>query len=244
MGDDAVRKVIAAGAFLLLVAAAPAIAGDRHLVQPLGYSEDGRYFAFEEFGGEGDGSVAMSSISIIDVTTDTQTQGSPFAAEGKEGDSLAEVRRKAAAAAAAQLAALRISAPVQFVSMVGDGVAGANGLALRFGAPGSGYGAEVYGDRLLTLEVFETEDRNRPICEASGSRPKGFALAVAEAGIPREIYRDAKVPQSRGCVLDYRLYGVVLPYNQDLSKAVALVSVLTPGFEGYVRGFIAVPVGK
>jgi len=238
------QKAIAAVAFLLVLAAFPALAGDRHLVQPLGYSEDGRYFAFEEFGGEGDGSVAMARISIIDVTSDTQTPGSPFAAEGNEDDTLAGVRRKVAAEAASQLAALKISAPAQLVSMVGDGVAGANGFALRFGAPGSGYGAEVYGDRLLTLEVFETDDRSRPICEPSGARPKGFALAIAEAGIPREIYRDTRVPQSRGCVLDYRLYGVVLPYNQDLSKAVALVSVLTPGFEGYVRGFIAVPVGK
>ena len=238
------RQRFVIGVAALMLGAAPALAGDRHLVELLGYSADRHYFAFEEFGGESDGSVAMSSLSIIDVTTDKEVPGSPFSVSGTEDDTLAVVRARAAALAAPEIAANKIAMPAQFVSMVGDGVVGANGLALRFGAPGTGYGPEVYGDRLLTLEVFETPDRGRPVCEASGAQPKGFALAISTAGIPREIYRDEAVPQSRGCVLDYRLYGVALPYNNDLSGAVALVSVMTPGFEGYVRGFIAVPVGK
>jgi predicted secreted protein len=238
------RQRFGIGVAALMLCVVPAVAGDRHLVELLGYSADGHYFAFEEFGGESDGSVAMSRVSIIDVTADTEAPGSPFSVSGTEDDALAVVRERAAALAAPEIAATKIAMPAQFVSMVGDGVAGANGLALRFGAPGTGYGSEVYGDRLLTLGAFETTDRSRPVCDASGARPKGFALAISEAGIPREIYRDQTVPQSRGCVLDYRLYGVALPYNNDLSGAVALVSVMTPGFEGYVRGFIAVPVGK
>lgn len=237
------RKLLSSLAVVLL-GIAPAHAGDRHLVNPIGYSPDGHYFAFEEFGtGMGDASQVMSAISIIDVTTGKQVTGSPFSALGGEDDQLAPLRAKAAALAAPVLKTLDVSDPAQYVSMVGDGVAGANGAALRFGQPHSGNDFGVDDDRLLTLSVFDSDDKD-PACEERATRTKGFSLSVSKGGSQHLVFNDGLVPLPPGCVLDYRLYGVVLPIDSDMSKAVALVSVLTAGFEGYDRGFVAVPVGK
>jgi predicted secreted protein len=238
------RIIVLAIALLLGIGAVHA--GDRHLIGTLAYSADDSHFAFEEFGSDlGDANLPMSQISIIDVAADAEIPGSPFLAMGLEGGSLVKLRAKAAALAAPHLARHGVDLPGQIVSMAGEGVAGANPNALRFGQPQSGYSFDVDDDRLLTLSVFETRESDRPICEETGLRPRGFSLSVAAGGgAPREVYRDQRVAKSRGCVLDNRLYAVVLPLDNDMSKAIALVSVLTAGFEGYDRRFVAVPIGK
>eukprot|EP01036_Dinobryon_divergens_P042760 gene42760-56842_t len=60
---------------LLTLAVVPALAGDRALIDFIGYSEDGQYFAFEEYG-IGDGSGApYSHIFIVDLAADAWGDG-------------------------------------------------------------------------------------------------------------------------------------------------------------------------
>lgn len=56
------------------------------------------------------------------------------------------------------------------------------------------------------------------------------------------IHRDEVLPKSRGCVLDYRLYAVVIPgLDAPQGTGVAVVSTYPGGFEGPDRRFLAVP---
>ena len=232
-------------AFLTLAGMNSALAADRALVNLLGYSADGRYFAFEEYGVHDGSGAPYAAVTIIDLTADQKDRLAYFDEKGGEDDLLPPIRAKAMAKAAAKLKALKVTEPAQYVSMVGDGVAGADGFNLRFGAPGSGPIGEVFGDQLLKLEVLDTSDKTGCF-EPDDNQAKGLALSVVTTDDQRQVFSDSvdAPPAWRLCPLDYRLYAVVLPYNGDITQAVALISLYTAGWEGMDRSFLAIPVGK
>ena len=69
-------------------------------------------------------------------------------------------------------------------------------------------------------------------------------LVADEAGNSAEIYRDASVPASRGCVSDYRIHAILSPFPAGMSASpmVAVIGVYSLGFEGPDRRFVTVPV--
>lgn len=228
----------------LLVAAslvAPAVAGDRALLDIIGYSEDSRYFAFEEFGVQDGSGFAYSTIYIVDTVEDTWVVGTPvrIRADGEEA-ALHDVRTEARAKIADDLRTLHITVPAELVAVVGDGVPEADGSVLRFGSPGYNIG-DVNGDYELHLGTFPATATS-PCEDWFGSQPLGFDLTLTEMDSSSELHRDEMLPRSRGCPQAYRLYGVALPFQaQDLMSAVAIVSYYPGGFEGPDRRFLAVP---
>lgn len=227
----------------LLAAILPAAAGDRALIDVIGYSEDARYFAFEEFGIQDGSGFAYSSVYIVDLSSDSWVVGTPIREQADSEDaSLGQVRAKVQLEAKDDIAALGITTPAEFAALVGDGTPGTDGQTLRFGAPGYNPG-DVTGDYELRLRSFMTTAA-APCAEWFGVDPMGYQLLIADQGHERLIHRDAALPRSRGCPVTYRIYGVVLPLNAgSISHAVALISVYPGGFEGPDRRFIAVPLG-
>ena len=232
-------------AVLLMAVAGSAHAADRALINFLGYSEDGRYFGFEEYGVHDGSGAPYAEINVIDLSSDQTQSPIRFAANGVEDDLLPRMRAKVAAEAAGELKTLGIGRPAQLVSMVGDGVAGADGYALRFGVPGSGPIGEVFSDQLLKLETFDTADTTG-CSEPDTNHAKGLSLMVVTTQDQRQVFSDDvdAPPAWRNCPLDYRLYGVILPYDGDITQAVALLSQYRTGWEGYDRTFLAIPIGK
>ena len=229
----------------LLLLAGPALAGDRALADFIGYSEDGRYFAFEEFGVQDGSGLAYSSIYVIDLTTDRWVVGTPVRAEGQdEATSLSEIRAQARGEANSVLEAMAIEVPADIAALVGDGVPGNDGTRLRFGSPSFPAPGAVSGDYELKLSSFPVKTA-APCKDWFGQEPLGYELNIATAGgSERLLHRDATLPRSRGCPLQYRLYGVVLPFEAgSISHGIAIVSVYPGGFEGPDRRFIAVPLG-
>lgn len=79
MTRNVVRMVsgrLAASAVTLMLAA-PAMAGDRALIDFIGFSEDGQYFAFEEFGVQDGSGFPYSNIYVLDVSADSWVDGTP-----------------------------------------------------------------------------------------------------------------------------------------------------------------------
>jgi predicted secreted protein len=223
--------------------AAPALAGDRALIDVLGYSADGRYFAFEEYGVQDGSGFPYSSLFVIDLNDDTWVGGSPFRARlDSEDASIADARIKARQAAGPALVEFAINRPPQVLALIGDGVPGTDATELRFGAAGYDPGM-VIGDYTLSLQTFEAPSGES--CADFTDQPiLGYALTLSGEGSKRELHRDASVPKSRGCPLAYRLYAVIgRPDTGDISGSVAIVSVYPHGFEGPDRRFIAVPIG-
>src|SRR3569623_2179523 len=71
-------RVFAAAVAALMILVVPALAGDRALFIFIGYSQDGNYAAFEEFG-EWDGVGGYySHIYIVNLSDDSWVKGSPY----------------------------------------------------------------------------------------------------------------------------------------------------------------------
>jgi predicted secreted protein len=237
-----------AAASLVLLAAlllpSAAVAGDRALAEFIGYSADGRYFAFEEYGIQDGSGFPYSNVYFIDLPADAWVPGTPVRVMvDEEGASLFDTRAAAREQAAGRLKSLGIAVPAHLIALNGDGEPG-DGLSLRFGAVGYPPG-DVQDDWRLALEIFDATSPQDCITYL-GEEPKGYALLLEREGQVRELHRDAgALPNSRGCPVTYRIYGVVArPDTATVEDAVAIVSVYPHGFEGPDRRFLAVPLGK
>jgi predicted secreted protein len=246
MKPDAARAVmarLAASAATLLALTLPAMAGDRALIDYVGFSADFRYFAFEEFGIQDGSGFAYSNIYVVDLQTDSWVIGTPVRVQAEsEETSLVDIRAEAARLAAGHVDEFDLTVPVEIAAMIGDGVPDTDAATLDFGAPGYLPGA-VSGNYRLELTTYETTAVS-PCEDWFGVNPKGYALTITDKGGERLIHRDAGLPRSRGCPLDYRLHSVLMPFEgATLSNAVAIISVYPGGFEGPDRRFLAVPLG-
>ncbi|MCP8883140.1 DUF2259 domain-containing protein [Devosia sp. XJ19-1] len=234
---------LAASAFALLAMAMPALAGDRALIDYVGFSQDFRYFAFEEFGIQDGSGFAYSSLYVVDLDTDSWVVGTPvrFQAETEE-TSLQAVRDTVVEKALGHMAEFKIDVPVEIAAMIGDGASDTDGKTIKFGAPSYLPGA-VSGNYTLGLTSFPTVATS-PCAEWFDVAPMGYELTIADSGTSRLVHRDQNLPRSRGCPMEYRIHSVVMPFQgATLSNAVAIISVYPGGFEGPDRRFLAVPLG-
>ncbi|WP_404406713.1 DUF2259 domain-containing protein [Pelagibacterium halotolerans] len=237
------RGPAASLALALAALAMPAQAADRYQFDALGFSEDGHYFAFEQFVIQDGSGFPVSEIFIIDLDTDSFAAGSPFEVRiESDGASLSEARGQAGSAAAEAATELGIFHPAVPVALSGDGELGDDRLSMSFGIPKWGL-AETEGEYQLGLDIFKAPS-GEDCVEWFGEEPMGYALTLATKTEAREIHRDTRVPASRGCVITYKLYGVFMPFEAyDLDSAIAVLSVWSHGFEGPDRKFIALPIG-
>lgn len=237
-----VRRVAEAALLFGLLAgfSGPSLAGDRALIDYIGYSADGRYFAFEEYGVQDGSGFPYANIYVIDLPADKWVGGSPFRArlEG-DGASVADVRAEARDLARATLAELRIDAGAFPIAINADGEPDAAAYGLRFGTPGYGLDG-VQDEHLLTLETFPLQPGMD--CAIVDNEVLGFALSLDG----EELYRDSgTLPRSRGCALDYRVHAVVQAPDWLFgtpAQRVAIIAVYPYGFEGPDRRFMAVPL--
>ena len=234
---------LVASAAILLATALPTMAGDRSLIDYVGFSEDFRYFAFEEFGIQDGSGFAYSTVYVVDLDTDSWVIGTPVKLQADSEETLLrDLRHEIGHKVEGHIAEFGINVPVEVAAMIGDGVPDTDAKTLVFGAPGYMPGA-VSGDYTLSLSTFGTTATS-PCADWFEVKPLGFELTISDTNSARLVHRDDNLPRSRGCPTDYRLYAVVMPFGgATLSHAVAIVSVYPGGFEGPDRRFLAVPLG-
>lgn len=228
------------GLFALL--ASPALAGDRALIDFIGFSPDAKYFAFEEFGIQDGSGFAYSNIYVVDLENDTWLAGTPIRIRTEdESKPLLQVRSEANSEAIKIIAEKEIFVPAEIAVLIGDGAVDADATSLAFGLPGYERGT-VLEERRLTLKTFPLKSSED--CDLwFDTPPQGFELSLTSGEATVLVHRDETLPGSRGCALDYRLYAVVLPgLDAPRESGVAVVSVYPGGFEGPDRRFLAVPL--
>lgn len=221
---------------------APALAGDRALIDFIGFSPDAQYFAFEEFGIRDGSGFPYSSIYVVDLSNDSWVAGTPFRAEAEdEFTPLLAIRAEAMSEAFVAIDQYDISFPAEIAALIGDGARGADGKTLAFGQPGYDAGT-MSQERQLALSTFAATSLEDCV-EYFGTEPLGFALELTGGAEAVTLHRDeGALPKSRACPLDYRLYAVVLPgLDAPRETGVVMVSVYPGGFEGPDRRFLAVP---
>jgi len=240
---------LAASLMALLAMALPAAAADRALINMLGYSADGAYFAFEQFGIQDGSGFPFADIFIVDLVKDSWVGAPVEVVIDDEATSLQDARAEAMDQAKAKLDELKIGVPVQILAMIGEGeYANDTGLRLNWSTPACcGAGVTQADAQSLILEtrgISSTEDYCKDMS------PVGYNLYYQDGTGMRELHRDGDtLPASRGCTLDYRIHAVVEPFSEYYGEGFtarrgAIIATYPFGFEGVDRRFIAVPIDK
>jgi len=231
-------------ALLLLLAlflsfARPLHAGDIAQRQIVGFSSDGRYFAFEQYGVQDGSGFPYSDIFVIDTTTDQWVKGSPFRVLLKDERAQPGWARKEAARKAADLLRrLVISNPGRLLASNPPGELSADPHRVEVDASR----AVPPAPERWTFRLEETAVANAQCAGFTDLPTKGFRLiARREGGAPQLLHNDTSIPKSRGCPLRYAISDIVVLEPDAGHRIFAiLLSVYALGFEGPDRRFLAV----
>lgn len=249
---NVVTEVTARLAASLLVAlglALPAAAADNALLNMIGYSADGAYFAFEQYGIQDGSGFAYSDVFVVDLVNDKWVSGTPFEVQAEDEDaSLSSIRAEAMGKAKASIAKYKFEVPVQILALIGDGDASQNGTRLSWSTPTCCTSQAVQADAFSLL--LSTRGSSSPEDYCQDMSPVGFNLGYQDQNGVTELHADGDtLPKSRGCTLDYRIYAAVQPFQDYYAdgftpRRVAIIATYPFGFEGVDRRFMAVPIDR
>jgi predicted secreted protein len=224
----------------LIFAATSAKAADNAERAVIGFSPDGRYFAFEQYGVQDGSGFPYSEIFIVDLDANQWMKGSPFRERLEEDDArVGAVRAKAAKAASALISELQISEPGEIIASSLPTEASADRRQMSFDPvylsqvkqPANGY------TLTLDLVAFAAPES----CYAEDGKQMGFRLTLS-GNASQEVHKDTAIPSSRYCPRDYDIADVIAYRSYSVGdRYIALIGVYTPGFEGVNRRLIAVP---
>jgi predicted secreted protein len=231
------RTILALFAFFGL--ALPALAGDYADRAILGFSEDGAYFAFDEYGVQDGSGFPYANVYVIDVAKDSWVEGTPIRVTIEDdGAMLTTARSDAMKKARPILDRLNIIARGSHV----------------VDNPATELSADPYAVRFRTNQWFNMVERpwslkltRIPMPDSKGCENfddvAGFRLDLTDPdGGTHVLNEDKSLPASRTCARDYRISDVVvLPSDSGGEGSMAVIlSLIRQGFEGPDRRFLAV----
>jgi predicted secreted protein len=224
-------------AVLGLLGITPAFAADAAQHRSLGYSPDGKYFAFEQFGIQDGSGFPYWDVFVLDLAANDWVKGTPARAlvEDESGD-LSLARKQAMEKAKPVLDGLKIGEPADVLvynpatEFLGDRT------KVEFGAFPQMPQAYELSVKAIELPV-------PPDCTDPDFRPMGMELTlkVNQPGKTLTLAKDTSIPKSRFCPLRYDIEAIYTRSGYGDGMEVAIIGVYARGFEGENRRFIAVP---
>lgn len=213
-------------------------AGDYADPSVLGFSPDGRYFAFEEYGIQDGSGFPYSSIFLIDTTTDEWVAGTPIRVMTEaESPPLSETRSESADrfrpfAIKHQIGTQGLTVAANPLTETSANPHFVSFLPRRLSPP-------LDRDYDLVLQEYQLPAAE---CPDFGQPYQGFQLTIIDPdGQQRVLSRDERIPGSRKCPLDYAVTEVVTYHPpKGPPVLVVIISVFSVGFEGPDRRFVAV----
>ena len=208
---------------LLVLAFAPqaAMARDPAELKVLGFSTDGRYFAYQQTGTKQ--GTTYSVTTVLDVETGRPIKGSRTSFSDEERKQLAKHTK----ATARQIKRLKISQKgVMTVSVRGfDAEPFEEASVKSFALPSKWFGPESW----LKLRQFKMVTR----CKSKDASPVGFGLALERKDAPAtRLSHDVSIPLTRGCPTRYRIADAHARRTPDGTVALAvIVQDSTPGVD-------------
>ena len=230
---------VAASGLAYLCAASAALAADAAQREIIGFSPDGAYFAFEQYGRQDGSGFPYSDVFVLETATDSWVRGTP-AREliRQDGASVDEARKTARKRIDPFLWRLNIG--VEGKTLVSDRAMDARDAArfLPFTLKDDGDRQGLGTARLRLTEIAMPKDD----CATLTGDTHGYALVLENAaGEPlRILHEDTEIPGSRGCPIHYGLSDIlVFPRPGEGPVLVVLISLYQFGFEGLDRRFLA-----
>ena len=215
----------------------------------IGFSPDGRYFAFEQYGVQDGSGYPYSEIFVIDAAEDKWVAETPIRKRiDDEKVKPRKVREAARAEAEPILTKLNISEPGEHLFSRPRAEFGLPNLATVNIAHRSVPPAE----QLVTFSLAEKPLTSAECAKYSDRPMQGFSLHMRLGPPildPKEqqfrwdhliLHDDETLPESRGCALGYQIADVLSFEAGSKVTYVVLLHVQTVGFEGPDSRFLAV----
>jgi predicted secreted protein len=230
------RRLLIAFATLCL-GAGTASAGDYADRTIIGFSPDGAYFAFEEYGVQDGSGFPYSNIYVIDTRIDSWVEGTPIRVRiDDETAELTSVRSSAYDQAGAILRQYDIGEIPGIRVLVSNPITELGDhrnveFLIRAFTPLQTTGWQL----ALTEHPLPTE------CPDLGLTIVGFDLDLtAPDGAVRQLNHDTRVPESRNCPVGYGVSDIIAYDGTNGTVVVILLNMFTIGFEGPDRRFLAI----
>ena len=235
--------------FVLLIlfnGAVTSQAGETSKANVLGFTKDGSYFAFEEYGiGDGLG-LPYVTVFGLEVAKDKWLPGSPVRLALRESDPLPDNGDLTGDASAELLAQTREKAVdkaqsfLQPLGALGHGSLRAHNVPWHVGNDTrlvrfTSVDLIPSDKKVWRLELEQSNFPAREDCFGFADNMKGFRLRLTDevTGISRLINNDVKIPRSRPCPLGYSIEQVWTHQGIDAPAVFAiLIRFQTVGFEG------------
>jgi predicted secreted protein len=224
--------------FLTALSKSIAFAGDYASRDVIGFSADGKYFAFEQYGVQDGSGFPYSEIFIIDTDDDSWVTGSPVKALIEDESRGVDVARKRAKRQAEPLLKRhRISEPGEHLASNPRSEISADPHEI---AIDSNYQMTPPSRQLVRISISE---KSLPSgCKGFADEPiKGFTLTMRQEGQKRTVlHQDKRVPESRGCALGYSFADIYRHVSGGAQVYAILLHMEKIGFEGPDSRFLAV----
>jgi predicted secreted protein len=226
-------KLLVLAAFAVLMFASITLAGDYATLNFIGFSKDGRYLAFEEYGVQDGSGFPYSSFYFVNVAKNSFAAPSINIRLDNEQATENQARFKAKSKAAAILKRLRIvsgnTGQLTVSRLLTD---------LDVEAPGSGKSQKIKfaeivgsmyrrGDYELLLNPTEVKVKT---CEYNDQPVYKFDLSLKDKDADKTVFlqKDGTLPNSRSCPIDYAMQFVYL-YEDNIA---VFLNTYSLGFEG------------
>lgn len=215
----------------------PSWAGDSSELNVLGFTADGKIFAFEEFGIQDGSGFPYADRFYVDVAADKFLANTPIRVRiDQDGANLADARRQAADAAAKLMPDAKFTPGylAAFNAVTEDSADPFNLLANP---------RPIFPpiDPPVAIKLEEIDVPPPASCKDLG-KIKGFRLIkTSPAKQSAVVSEDATIPASRRCPEGYRLGGLVTFYPEGGVPVFAVMIIVRGvGFEGPDHRWIAV----
>ncbi|MES0810809.1 DUF2259 domain-containing protein [Roseibium sp. SCPC15] len=221
-----------------------AIAGDDAEIQVLGFSKNGSYFAFEQYGVQDGSGFPYSEIFVLDVIGDSWVEPSPFRRRDDINDRevydedlfLSETRAQNRATAQPLLQSKAIAGKGKTVGINPRTELSSDPHKMVVSLWNTDRRGEIPLE--LTMEQYPISSAK---CEGYGTQTSGFRLTMTFNGVVRTLNEDKSVPSSRLCPHAYRIERIVTHYPDQAPPVFAiLIQMDSFGFEGPDRRYLAI----
>ena len=218
-----------------------AMAGESAERRIIGFSADGTWFAFEEFGVADGTGAPYASIYIINTSTDSWAEGTPIRVNfGEQPAPVSKALAKARKIAAPILNRLAITEPGILLASKPVTMISANERRIDFYRHMNNTGPA----QKMAYVVKEIDFPDRDNCKTMEINEKGFSLFATRGGSPlQEVYKDKRIPASRLCPMKYSISDIIeySPPGKPVLHVV-LIHMFHQGFEGPDLRYLAIPV--
>lgn len=220
---------------MVLFGAVPAAAGDYADRLIIGFSPDGAYFAFEEYGIQDGSGFPYASIYVIETATDSWVAGTPIRIRiDDETATLQSVRDQAYDQAGPILNSLGIGLPGRHLL--------SNPLTELGDHRNVAFLVRAFSPLQTTGWSLTVQERALPTdCPDLGQLIVGFDLwLTSPEGETLQLNHDERIPESRNCPVGYGAADVFAFDRPDRTILIILLNMFTIGFEGPDRRYLAI----